>query len=131
MIGLKNINIRQGIYYDDVYLSFSNSFNKSPLLMANYTIPRSYQGHEKRAKKWGQAQPFDNQTTQLKYKFMFWKTRTYRFEASVNLEVNEDGATKVKDKLDGIKMKKSDSSTRLTSLYLCVLMNLIVFLAIR
>ncbi|ESQ47818.1 hypothetical protein EUTSA_v10022399mg [Eutrema salsugineum] len=99
MLRLKNINPRQRIYYDDVHLSFSNS---SLFVVAKYTVPRFYQGHEKSAKKWGQAQPLDNVTvlravlpngsavfrvdlkTQLKYKFMFWKTRRYRFEASVS-----------------------------------------------
>lgn len=154
MLRLKNINAQQGIYYDDLHLSFSNSYNNTSLLVANYTVPRFYQGHEKKAKKWGQVFPFNNQMvsravlpngsavfrvdlkTKVKYKVIFWKTRRYKFEASVNLEVNEDGATKVKDKEDGIKMKKSDSSLRLTSFHLCFsiicgLMNYLVFLTIR
>ncbi|KAL1197356.1 Protein NDR1 [Cardamine amara subsp. amara] len=148
MLRLKNINAAKGIYYDDLHLSFSTIFNNSSsssLLVANYTVPRFYQGHEKKAKKWGQILPLNNHTvfraifrvdlkTQVKYKFMFWKTRRYKFEASVNLEVNEEGATKVKNKEDGIKMKKSDSSPpKLTSFHLFfsiifVFMNLLVFL---
>ncbi|CAL9221634.1 unnamed protein product [Arabidopsis halleri] len=155
MVRLKNINVRQGIYYDDIHLSFSTSFNNSSLLVANYTVPRFYQGHEKKAKKWGQVLPLNNQTVfqavlpngsaifrvelkmQVKYKVMSWKTKRYKLKASVNLEVNEDGATKVKDKEDGIKMKISDSSPRrLTFFHLCFsiicgLMNWLMFLAIR
>ncbi|AEE76403.1 non-race specific disease resistance protein-like [Arabidopsis thaliana] len=155
MVRLKNINAKQGIYYEDLHLSFSTRINNSSLLVANYTVPRFYQGHEKKAKKWGQALPFNNQTViqavlpngsaifrvdlkmQVKYKVMSWKTKRYKLKASVNLEVNEDGATKVKDKEDGIKMKISDSSPQRLTFFqvcfsiICVLMNWLIFLAIR
>ena len=47
MVRFANPNRDLGIYYDDVHLSFSNT-NSS---VANYTVPRFYQGHKKKAKK--------------------------------------------------------------------------------
>ncbi|KAJ4869540.1 Protein NDR1 [Raphanus sativus] len=143
MVRLANPNRDQGIYYDDVHLSFSNT-NSS---VANYTVPRFYQGHKKKAKKWGQTLPVNNQTvsravlsngsavfrmdlkTQVRFKIIFWKTKRYGIEVGADVEVNGDG---VKAHKKGIKMKKSDSSTRLRNYFpICVLMNLLVFFAIR
>ncbi|CAA7035841.1 unnamed protein product [Microthlaspi erraticum] len=143
MVRLANPNRDQGIYYDDVHVSLSNA-NSS---VANYTVPRFYQGHKKKAKKWGQALPFDSRAvlravlpngsavfrldlkTQVRFKIIFWKTKRYGIEVGANVEVNGDG---VKANKKGIKMRKSDSSTRLRSYFpVCVLMNLLVFFAIR
>uniref|UniRef100_A0A1J3GR75 Protein NDR1 n=1 Tax=Noccaea caerulescens TaxID=107243 RepID=A0A1J3GR75_NOCCA len=142
MVRLVNPNRDQGIYYDDVHVSLSSA-NSS---VANYTVPGFYQGHKKKAKKWGQALPFNNQTvlravlpngsavfrvdlkTQVRFKIIGWKTKRYGIEVGADVEVNGDG---VKAKKKGIKMKGSDSSTRLRSYFpICVLMNLLVFFAI-
>ncbi|CAA7013257.1 unnamed protein product [Microthlaspi erraticum] len=142
MVRLANQNKEQGIYYDDVHLSLSNA-NSS---VANYTVPRFYQGQKKKAKKWGQALPFNNQTvlravlpngsavfrmglkTQVRFKIAFWKTKRYGIDVGADVEVNGDG---VKANKKGIKMKKSDSSSLLRSYFpVCVLMNLLVFFAI-
>ncbi|KAG7578027.1 hypothetical protein ISN45_Aa03g022560, partial [Arabidopsis thaliana x Arabidopsis arenosa] len=131
-----------GIYYDDLLLSFSTSINNSSLLVANYTVPRFYQGHEKKAKKWGQVLPLNNQTVFQAVLpngsaiFRVELKMQVKYKVIVNLEVNEDGATKVKNKEDGIKMKISDSSPRRLTFFqlcfsiICVLMNWLVFLAI-
>ncbi|CAG7882873.1 hypothetical protein BRARA_C03798 [Brassica rapa] len=144
MVRLANPNKDQGIYYDDVHLSFST--NSSSLV--NYTVPRFYQGHKKKAKKWGQTLPLNNQTvlravlpngsavfrmdlkTQVRFKIVFWKTKRYGVEVGADVEVNGNG---VKANKKGIKMKKSDSSTRLrrSCFWICVLMNLLVFFVIR
>ena len=66
--------------------------------------------------------------TQVRFKIVFWKTKRYGIEVGADVEVNGDG---VKVHKKGIKMKKSDSSARLRSYFpVCVLMNLIVFLAV-
>ncbi|KAF8109674.1 hypothetical protein N665_0093s0027 [Sinapis alba] len=143
MVRLTNPNKDQGIYYDDVHLSFST--NSSSLV--NYTVPRFYQGHKKKASKWGQTLPLNNQTvsravlpngsavirmdlkTHVRFKIVFWKTKRYGVEVGADVEVNGDGG-KAHNK--GIKMKKSDSSTRLRSCFpVCVLMNLLVLFVIR
>ncbi|CAH8309058.1 unnamed protein product [Eruca vesicaria subsp. sativa] len=143
MVRLNNINSDQGIYYDDVHIYFSNATNSS---IANYTVPRFYQGHKKKAKKWGQVVPLNNQTllgavlpngsavfrldlkTQVRFKVAFWKTKRYGVEVGANVEVNGDG---VKANKKGINMKKSDASASIQSyLPVCVLMNLLVFFSI-
>ncbi|CAL9221633.1 unnamed protein product [Arabidopsis halleri] len=152
MVRCDNPNRDQGIYYDDVHLNFSTinttKINSSALvLVANYTVPKFYQGHKKKAKKWGQVKPLNNQTvlravlpngsavfrldlkTRVRFKIIFWKTKRYGIEVGADVEVNGDG---VKAQKKGIKMKKSDSSFPLRSSFpICVLMNLLVFLAIR
>ncbi|VVA98976.1 unnamed protein product [Arabis nemorensis] len=148
MIRLDNPNRDQGIYYDDVHVSLSNTntTTNSSALVANYTVPQFYQGHKKKAKKWGQALPLNNQTvlravlpngsavfrldlkTHVRFKVVFWKTKRHRIEVGADVEVNGDG---VKAHKKRIRMKKSDSSTRLRSYFpVCVLMNLLVFFAI-
>ncbi|KAJ4897749.1 Protein NDR1 [Raphanus sativus] len=143
MVRLSNPNKDQGIYYDDVHLSFST--NSSSLV--NYTVPRFYQGHKKKAKKWGQTVSLNNQTvlravlpngsaffrmdlkTRVRFKIVFWKTKRYGVEVGADVEVNADGGKAHKK---GINMKKSDSSTRLRSCFLiCALMNLLVIFLIR
>ncbi|CAN7047243.1 unnamed protein product [Brassica oleracea var. botrytis] len=143
MVRLDNPNSDQGIYYEDVHLSFSNTTNSS---IANYTVPRFYQGHKKKAKQWGQVLPLNNQTvlgavlpngsavfrldlkTQVRFKVAFWKTKRYGIDVGTDVEVNEDGA---KANKKGIKMKKSDASASLKSyLPVCVLMNLLVIFSI-
>ncbi|KAF3606775.1 hypothetical protein DY000_02049654 [Brassica cretica] len=123
------------IYYHNVHLSFSSNNNSS---LATYRVPRFYQGH---------TLPLDNKAvsravlpngsavfwmdlkTQVRFKIVFWKTKRYGIEVGADVEVNGDG---VKAHKKGIKMKKSDSSARLRSYFpVCVLMNLIVFLAVR
>ncbi|ESQ47819.1 hypothetical protein EUTSA_v10021500mg [Eutrema salsugineum] len=149
MVRLANPNRDQGIYYDDVQVSLfnTNTTTNSSSLLANSTVRKFYQGHKKKAKKWGQALPFNNQTvlravlpngsavfrmdlkTQVRFKIMFWKTKRYGIEVGADVEVNGNG-TKAHKK--GIKMKKSDSSTSLRTYFpVCVLMNLLVFFAIR
>ena len=67
--------------------------------------------------------------TQVRFKIVFWKTKGYGIEVGADVEVNGDG---VKAHKKGIKMKKSDSFARLRSYFpVYVLMNLIVFLAVR
>jgi len=143
MVRLDNPNSDQGIYYDDVHISFSNTTNAS---IANYTVPPFYQGLKKKAKKWGQVLPLNNQTvlravlpngsaifrvglkTQVRFTVAFWKTKRYGIDVGTDVEVNGDGV-KANDK--GIKMKKSDSSSSLRSyIPICVWMNLLVFFAI-
>ncbi|CAA0383110.1 Protein NDR1 [Arabidopsis thaliana] len=152
MVRCDNPNRDQGIYYDDVHLNFSTinttKINSSALvLVGNYTVPKFYQGHKKKAKKWGQVKPLNNQTvlravlpngsavfrldlkTQVRFKIVFWKTKRYGVEVGADVEVNGDG---VKAHKKGIKMKKSDSSFPLRSSFpISVLMNLLVFFAIR
>lgn len=152
MVRCDNPNRDQGIYYDDVHLTFSTTnttkTNSSALVfVANYTVPKFYQGHKKKAKKPGHVLPLNNQTvlravlpngsavfrldlkTQVRFKIIFWKTKRYGIEVGADVEVNGDG---VKANKKGIKMKKSDSSFPLRSSFsICVLMNLLVFFAIR
>lgn len=152
MVRCDNPNKDKGIYYDDVHLNFSTinttKINSSALvLVGNYTVPKFYQGHKKKAKKWGQVKPLNNQTvlravlpngsavfrldlkTQVRFKIVFWKTKRYGVEVGADVEVNGDG---VKAQKKGIKMKKSDSSFPLRSSFpISVLMNLLVFFAIR
>ncbi|KAL1197355.1 Protein NDR1 [Cardamine amara subsp. amara] len=144
MVRCDNPNKDQGIYYDDVHLTISNTNNTT---IANYTVPKFYQGHKKKAKKPGQVLPLNNQTvlravlpngsavfrmdlkTQVRFKIIFWKTKRERIEVGADVEVNGNG-TKAQKK--GIKMKKSDSSSFSRSSFpICVLMNLLVFFAIR
>ncbi|XP_010466260.1 PREDICTED: protein NDR1-like [Camelina sativa] len=154
MVRCDNPNRDQGVYYDDVRLTLSTAnttkTNSSapPVFVGNYTVPKFYQGHKKKAKKWGQVSPLNNQTvlravfpngsavfrldlrTQVRFKIMFWKTKRYGIDVGADVEVNGDG---VKAHKKGIKMKKSDSSFPLprSSFPICVLMNLLVFFAIR
>ncbi|CAH8309065.1 unnamed protein product [Eruca vesicaria subsp. sativa] len=145
MVRLDNPNSDHGIYYDDVHLSFSSV---TYVFIANYTVPRFYQGRNKKAKKWGQVVPLNNQTvleavlpnglasfrinlkTQVRYKNSFWKTRRFGVDVGAEVEVNGDG---FKSNKKGIKMRKSDSSSSSSLrsyLPVCVLMNLLVFFAI-
>ncbi|KAG7578025.1 hypothetical protein ISN45_Aa03g022540 [Arabidopsis thaliana x Arabidopsis arenosa] len=129
MVRCDNPNRDKGIYYNDVHLIFSTinttKINSSALvLVANYTVPKFYQGHKKKAKKWGQVKPLNNQTvlravlpngsavfrldlkTQVRFKIVFWKTKWYRrLEVGADVEVNGDG---VKANEKEIMMKKSD-----------------------
>ncbi|KAH0880123.1 LOW QUALITY PROTEIN: hypothetical protein HID58_067517, partial [Brassica napus] len=123
MVRLANPNSEQGIYYDDVHLSFSSV---TYVFIANYTVPRFYQGRKKKAKKWGQVVPLNNQTvleavlpnglasfrinlkTQVRYKNSFWKTRRFGVVVGAEVGVNGDG---VKANKKGIRLKKSDSSS--------------------
>ncbi|CAH2053203.1 unnamed protein product [Thlaspi arvense] len=120
MVRLANPNSDQGIYYDDVHLSFSNTTNTS---IANYTVSRFYQGLKKKAKKWGQVLPLNKHRvlravlpngsavfrlglkTQVRFKIAFWKTKRYGIEVGADVEVNRDGV-KAYDK--GIRMRKYD-----------------------
>ncbi|CAH2053202.1 unnamed protein product [Thlaspi arvense] len=143
VVRLANPNSDQGIYYEDVHLSFSNTTNTS---IANYTVSRFYQGLKKKAKKWGQVLPSNNQTvlravlpngsavfrlglkTRVRFTIAFWKTKRYGIEVGTDVEVNRDGV-KAYDK--GIKMNKSGSSSSLRSYFpVCVLMILLVCFAI-
>lgn len=150
MVRLDNPNKDKGIYYDDVYLSLSSSYTatNSSALVANYTVPRFYQGHKKKAKKWGQTLPLNNQTlsqtvlpsglavfrvdlkTKVRFKIVFFKTN-FRVEVSADVEVNGDGDG-VKAINQGVKMSKPDSSSPSLGSYfpVCVLMNLLVLFAI-
>ncbi|KAL0743076.1 hypothetical protein Bca4012_084589 [Brassica carinata] len=123
MVRLDNPNSEQGIYYDDVHLSFSSV---TYVFIANYTVPRFYQGRKKKAKKWGQVVPLNNQTvleavlpnglasfrinlkTQVRYKNSFWKTRRFGVDVGAEVGVNGDG---FKANKKGIRMKKFDSSS--------------------
>ncbi|CAH8261212.1 unnamed protein product, partial [Arabidopsis lyrata] len=135
------LNFMESITTTFTYLS--PQVSTTPLFhVANYTVPRFYQGHEKKAKKWGQALPLNNQTVFQAVLpngsaiFRVELKMQVKYKVIVNLEVNEDGATKVKNKEDGIKMKISDSSPRRLTFFqlcfsiICVLMNWLVFLAI-
>ncbi|CAN6891485.1 unnamed protein product [Brassica oleracea var. botrytis] len=131
--------------YDDVHLSFSSV---TYVFIANYTVPSFYQGRKKKAKKWGQVVPLNNQTvleavlpnglasfrinlkTQVRYKNSFWKTRRFGVDVGAEVGVNGDG---VKANKKGIRLKKSDSSSSssLRSYFpVCVLTNLLVLFAI-
>ena len=131
--------------YDDVHLSFSSV---TYVFIANYTVPRFYQGRKKKAKKWGQVVPLNNQTvleavlpnglasfrinlkTQVRYKNSFWKTRRFGVDVGAEVGVNGDG---VKANKKGIRLKKFDSSSSssLRSYFpVCVLTNLLVLFAI-
>ncbi|KAG7625980.1 hypothetical protein AtNW77_Chr3g0179331 [Arabidopsis thaliana] len=129
MVRCDNPNKDKGIYYDDVHLTFSTinttTTNSSDLvLVANYTVPKFYQGHKKKAKKWGQVWPLNNQTvlravlpngsavfrldlkTHVRFKIVFWKTKWYRrIKVGADVEVNGDG---VKANEKEIKMEKSN-----------------------
>lgn len=144
MVRFDNPNKDQGIYYDDVHVTISNTNNTT---ISNYTVPKFYQGHKKKAKKWAQVLPLNNQTvlravlpngsavfrldlkTRVRFKVLFWKTKRHGIEVGADVEVNSEGA---KAQKKGIKMKKSDSSSlSRSSLPICVLMILLVFFATR
>ncbi|CAN8258639.1 unnamed protein product [Cochlearia groenlandica] len=135
MVRFANPNKDQGIYYDDVHLSLTNNNT----FVANYTVPRFYQGHKKKAKKYGFARSLNNMTvlnavfrvdleTRVRFKILFWKTKRHRIEVGADVEVNEVG---VKAYKKGIKLKKSGSCKRLRNYFVtCFLLNLLVFFAI-
>ncbi|EOA32482.1 hypothetical protein CARUB_v10015762mg [Capsella rubella] len=127
MVRCDNPNKVQGIYYDDVHLNFyttnTTKTNSSALVfVGNYTVPKFYQGHKKKAKKWGQVLPLNNQTvlravwpngsavfrlelkTRVSFRILLWKTTSFGFNRGADVEVNGDGVIAQKK---GIKMKKS------------------------
>ncbi|XP_010545550.1 PREDICTED: protein NDR1-like [Tarenaya hassleriana] len=146
MVRLDNPKKDQGIYYDDVRLSFFNSSSRTHFL-GNYTIPRFYQGHKKKAKKWGKIQPLDKEAvlravlpngsavfrvdldTEVRYKIVFWKTKRHKIQVGADVEVNDQGEKAKKKK--GVKMRKSSSSRgSCLCVSVVVLIDLLLFLMI-
>ncbi|XP_010420334.1 PREDICTED: protein NDR1-like [Camelina sativa] len=128
MVRCDNPNKVLGIYYDDVHLTFftTNTTTKSNssalVFVGNYTVPKFYQGHKKKAKKWGQVLPLNNQTvlravlpngsavfrldlkTRVRFRSVFWKTKSRGINVGADVEVNGDGVIAQKK---GVQMKKS------------------------
>ncbi|KAG6637525.1 protein NDR1-like [Carya illinoinensis] len=119
MVRLDNSNKDKGVYYDDVNLTFYDSPNKSqPHLIGNYTIPRFYQGHQKKAKKDGHtavnmtlvsrvvapngtAEFWVDLATAVRFKILWWKTKKHSLIRSGSVLVDETGAKGKK----GIKLR--------------------------
>lgn len=111
----------KGVGYDDVNLTFFYGQNGS-LGIANYTVPRFYQGHDKKARRKELVQthgvPWDaaytavsngstvtfrvGLTTRVRYKILFWYTKRHGLKVGANVDVNNSGQ-KVNKK--GIKLK--------------------------
>uniref|UniRef100_A0A2P2MZ88 Uncharacterized protein MANES_03G123200 n=1 Tax=Rhizophora mucronata TaxID=61149 RepID=A0A2P2MZ88_RHIMU len=120
---LQNTNDEKGVYYDPVNVTFFDSPNRSHSI-GNYTIPKFYQGHKKKATKPGQFQTsgLDRQAvvheisvkrwavfrvdmaTSVRYKILLWKTKRHTIKVGADVHVNNQGT---QDPKKGVKLKSN------------------------
>ncbi|TKY48978.1 NDR1 protein [Spatholobus suberectus] len=106
VLRLVNNNKDKGIKYDDVSVSFGVFVvANATRALGNATVPRFYQGHEKKAHKGGSLLAAGNVTaavdgrvvyrvdfaTEVKYKILFWYTKRDRLWGGANVEINDSG----------------------------------------
>ncbi|PIA31904.1 hypothetical protein AQUCO_04700042v1 [Aquilegia coerulea] len=141
---LNNPNKDKGIYYNALNLTIYYSHNFSLLPVANYTIPRFYQGFKKKAHRKQTVPtvglPLDDAIredlkvfrvdvkTAVRYKIIFWKTKHHSIKVGSNLTVNDMGAL-VKKKKKGVKLKSSCDSVQVSyCAHVCLLMGFVLLL---
>ncbi|XP_059277246.1 protein NDR1-like [Lycium barbarum] len=111
-LNLNNKMKDKGVRYDDIKLRFYYGTNTS-FLIGNYTVPRFYQGHDKKAHKKGMFKteklPWDDAlkivsngsnvvfrvdvTTTVRYKVIFWYSKRHNVTVE-NRTVSVDGSGK-------------------------------------
>ncbi|KAI3466214.1 hypothetical protein Pfo_022877 [Paulownia fortunei] len=119
----------KGVHYANINLTFFYSQNNSRLLIANYTVPKFYQGHGKKARRkqlvgasglpWAAALDAVSNgstvnfrvdlATRVKFKILFWYTKRQSLVVGGDVAVNDSGG-KVKKK--GIKLKSGAPDLR-------------------
>ncbi|CAK7338362.1 unnamed protein product [Dovyalis caffra] len=123
---LKNTNKDKGVYYDPVNVTFFDSPNRSHVL-GNFTIPKFYQGHKKKATKSGTVSTIDrgvvsravpaNATalfrvdlaTSVRYKILMFKTKRHKIRVGADVEVN---GTIAKVNTKDLKLKSNADKIR-------------------
>ncbi|XP_065864581.1 protein NDR1-like [Euphorbia lathyris] len=103
---LENTNKDKGVNYDPVNVTFYDSPSKNHTV-ANFIIPKFYQGHKKKASKGGEpnATGLDRSAvlkaisngsavfrvdlaTSVKYKILFWTTKRYRIMVGADFNIS-------------------------------------------
>lgn len=125
ILRLKNGNKEKGIKYDqiNVSVSFFNDLNNS--VVGQGSIPRFYQGYQKKATKNLTVHPFGvnwtdvaarNESavfrvelqTQVRFKIVFWTTKRRRLAVRANVTVDKSGA---KNTTRDIKLRSDATET--------------------
>ncbi|XP_061975019.1 protein NDR1-like [Populus nigra] len=125
----KNTNKDKGVYYDPINVTFFDSPNRSHFI-GNFTIPKFYQGHKKKATKnftipnidrkvVVQAIPAGNGSTttsfrvdlatSVRYKILMFKTKRDKIRVGLNFDVN---GTVIKVNPKDLKLKSNANKIR-------------------
>ncbi|XP_037492481.1 protein NDR1 [Jatropha curcas] len=106
---LENTNKDKGVYYDPVNVTFFDSPNRTHLI-GNFTIPKFYQGHKKKAMKPGQINDtrLDRKavlravsnglavfrvdiSTSVRYKILAFATKRHRISVGAYVNISDQG----------------------------------------
>ncbi|GLT83496.1 hypothetical protein SLE2022_017830 [Rubroshorea leprosula] len=143
---LSNPNKDKGINYDDVEVNitvFDRGPGNAPFYLGNYTVPRFYQGHKKKAQKQGHLEYnktmvskaiYSNGTaefqlemvTQVRFKILFWRTKRHKINVKAKFAVDDKGTQVNPRKKKDVPLTSTAPKRGYCNLVMGILVNFVV-----